>query len=365
MINFYIEKPIKTNLDKCLNDIKVDELKVIASNYKAQYKSTVKKAELIEMINEKILDKEVLTNMLAALCVTNDEFLKFVENKSIDLNNTTLKPIDYFSLRKIAVAFVYKYKGDLELIIPEEIMNILNTVNLEDLKDKFNRYSLVSRYISGFLNIYGIFEKEYFINVFNNQNSDLDKLTVDELEEIFKYISVFSCEGIDFNEYIAHEVLFVEEGEIEQLIDLTKDKEYYNASRDTILSYGGEFYMEETKHHDKLKKFIYKLCKNKDMADGIYEDICISLNEHDINANYLIYEFERRNLYFKSNKDISDLLGLAINVNNNTRKWINKGFMPSELVEEKEEKKEPINIGRNDPCICGSGKKYKKCCGKN
>ncbi|MGH1429194.1 MAG: SEC-C metal-binding domain-containing protein [Arenicella sp.] len=22
-------------------------------------------------------------------------------------------------------------------------------------------------------------------------------------------------------------------------------------------------------------------------------------------------------------------------------------------------------IGRNDPCICGNGKKYKKCCGKN
>ena len=22
-------------------------------------------------------------------------------------------------------------------------------------------------------------------------------------------------------------------------------------------------------------------------------------------------------------------------------------------------------IGRNDPCICGSGKKYKNCCGKN
>ena len=22
-------------------------------------------------------------------------------------------------------------------------------------------------------------------------------------------------------------------------------------------------------------------------------------------------------------------------------------------------------IGRNDPCSCGSGKKYKNCCGKN
>lgn len=23
----------------------------------------------------------------------------------------------------------------------------------------------------------------------------------------------------------------------------------------------------------------------------------------------------------------------------------------------------PLNIGRNDPCFCGSGKKFKKCCG--
>ncbi len=27
--------------------------------------------------------------------------------------------------------------------------------------------------------------------------------------------------------------------------------------------------------------------------------------------------------------------------------------------------KKPIKVGRNDPCPCGSGKKYKKCCGKN
>jgi len=36
----------------------------------------------------------------------------------------------------------------------------------------------------------------------------------------------------------------------------------------------------------------------------------------------------------------------------------------------KQEKREPLTrqmpkIGRNDPCPCGSGKKYKKCCGAN
>ncbi|WP_281279526.1 SEC-C metal-binding domain-containing protein [Aquibacillus sediminis] len=34
---------------------------------------------------------------------------------------------------------------------------------------------------------------------------------------------------------------------------------------------------------------------------------------------------------------------------------------------QKDDKQQPIQqpkVGRNDPCPCGSGKKYKKCCGK-
>ncbi|UJL48206.1 SEC-C domain-containing protein [Virgibacillus sp. NKC19-16] len=30
----------------------------------------------------------------------------------------------------------------------------------------------------------------------------------------------------------------------------------------------------------------------------------------------------------------------------------------------KNESKKSVKVGRNDPCPCGSGKKYKKCCGK-
>ena len=36
----------------------------------------------------------------------------------------------------------------------------------------------------------------------------------------------------------------------------------------------------------------------------------------------------------------------------------------SEEAQKEEIKKQEVGIGRNDPCICGSGKKYKKCCGK-
>jgi len=28
-------------------------------------------------------------------------------------------------------------------------------------------------------------------------------------------------------------------------------------------------------------------------------------------------------------------------------------------------KRDTPKVGRNDPCICGNGRKFKKCCGKN
>lgn len=65
---------------------------------------------------------------------------------------------------------------------------------------------------------------------------------------------------------------------------------------------------------------------------------------------------------------IADLLsGLA----NSTRIWSNNGHTPDEifnLYERQQLKDLPLNkaakIGRNDPCPCGSGKKYKRCCGR-
>ncbi|PLX20899.1 preprotein translocase subunit SecA [Candidatus Parcubacteria bacterium] len=36
----------------------------------------------------------------------------------------------------------------------------------------------------------------------------------------------------------------------------------------------------------------------------------------------------------------------------------------AQIIKQKDRNEEGEKIGRNDPCICGSGKKYKKCCGK-
>jgi SEC-C motif domain protein len=38
-------------------------------------------------------------------------------------------------------------------------------------------------------------------------------------------------------------------------------------------------------------------------------------------------------------------------------------FMDGEMIGPEPIRREAPKIGRNDPCACGSGKKYKKCCG--
>ena len=91
-------------------------------------------------------------------------------------------------------------------------------------------------------------------------------------------------------------------------------------------------------------------------------------------------------LSFDSDEDIQEFIMLYQELNNHTWKQANRGYTPSELfvTEEKRPRvfrfnETPVRIpmdaqahetpsapkvGRNDPCPCGSGLKYKRCCGK-
>ena len=79
--------------------------------------------------------------------------------------------------------------------------------------------------------------------------------------------------------------------------------------------------------------------------------------------------------------ELQELLQHMQNLNHNTRQWILKGWTPQEAFEKYERpallplpktpfvfsgqaaKDKPAReVSRNDPCPCGSGKKFKKCC---
>ena len=74
---------------------------------------------------------------------------------------------------------------------------------------------------------------------------------------------------------------------------------------------------------------------------------------------------------FETSEDAEGLLGRIMAMANALPDWWNNGWSPDALHERITGKKvfrnsdgTPMKVGRNDPCPCGSGKKYKKCHGR-
>lgn len=66
--------------------------------------------------------------------------------------------------------------------------------------------------------------------------------------------------------------------------------------------------------------------------------------------------------YLATQRLLEKFLLLYAELHNTTRMPENYGHTPEKLFESERIKR---TVGRNDPCPCGSGKKYKKCCGRN
>ena len=84
----------------------------------------------------------------------------------------------------------------------------------------------------------------------------------------------------------------------------------------------------------------------------------------------VIEMLENRGLVFSGEKAVRDFAPMIISLSNHTRMAPNCGYTPIELAEQRrvlslnKPVKKMQKVYPNDPCPCGSGKKYKKCCGR-
>ncbi|MCD7848157.1 MAG: SEC-C domain-containing protein [Oscillospiraceae bacterium] len=142
-------------------------------------------------------------------------------------------------------------------------------------------------------------------------------------------------------------------------------KPFYIPKKNVFLQYNDFGFYEHTEQSEKLKALLINRfgmalpdaeeamwdlsgLVNTDMQD--FNDITAFMKEaYDVEIN-------------KSLKDVQDFLLLFTNFSNNSRMQCNRGHTPMEI--RKMFAPKPKKVGRNDPCPCGSGKKYKHCCGR-
>ena len=105
-------------------------------------------------------------------------------------------------------------------------------------------------------------------------------------------------------------------------------------------------------------------------ADGLMEEVLMNASA-GVDHTALVQYLADRGLGFEDLRHANKMLGLLFALINDLPCWSNNGWPPSALHAAASGKpvfRNPdgsyMKVGRNDPCPCGSGKKYKKCCGR-
>lgn len=127
-----------------------------------------------------------------------------------------------------------------------------------------------------------------------------------------------------------------------------------------------------SKHKESVKATIAELSKKYNTTDefimGFVDGINDSLNNpYDLetidNSTELVFDINLEKLYYNMIDAKAQYLynlpqwdGIF---SEEKRKDIRKQYNETKIVRNEQK------VGRNDQCPCGSGKKYKKCCGKN
>ncbi|WP_424236814.1 YecA family protein [Bhargavaea ginsengi] len=158
-------------------------------------------------------------------------------------------------------------------------------------------------------------------------------------------------------------------------------KPYYVPEKEELLLYVDADHYEVTPELGKFQRFAErKLFLGEETRASNWVDYAQYLaasNTPPAQAMGLLLDDE--GIVFDDDKQANELIGLFFDMVNATRMWENRGHTPNEISGSGGLKVlsggdsgsagagQPVvsdKVGRNDPCPCGSGKKYKKCCGK-
>lgn len=234
-------------------------------------------------------------------------------------------------------------------------------------------------YILALVNLYGMVRVNRVVNAYNKQNHPpIDKETVAKyLENLPSYLS--NRYVYVYRDYFVTEAIYLFDL-MEETLAEKAGKPYYLPPKEELLKYCDSDYYEVNEAYKTFTLTMYQLFPkyHSDRLDEMIlevRDICALNGE----MSHILSHLEMLGLELPNVKILNQLIEAISKLSNHTRIWENNGFTPNEIFERMEKDSlsslpaEPFvfgqpsaqktkTIGRNEPCPCGSGKKYKKCC---
>lgn len=345
-----------------------DDMNDIAEQWGTGKQTKLKKNEFAEAIKEGLCEN--LQEKLMGLDIeTAGTLNKIIANKGI-VSGDACNELDnkaVFYLRKLGLIFLGRNDKDENIIvIPSDLIEKISSIATDEKSiEAAHKNTTIIRTARGILYYYGIIEIEALTNVINGIVKDgvsVDALRsiIHEQEEAGDDLRIITdLEGFEKFEFVAHSKL---SKPVEMLYAQNANGlEYKGFSVEEVIEAGVPNYSEWDVAHKKLYDY---LMANYDISEvegqmlvnavifGLKDGSTIEQSLDVLVACFMCDKTEKR-----------DLEKLLIKVQEETRLWALRGNMPKEFKTQTVVKED--RVGRNEPCPCGSGKKFKKCCGKN
>lgn len=180
------------------------------------------------------------------------------------------------------------------------------------------------------------------------------------------------------------------------LVEQQTHKPLYAPDWTEFSKYADQFYIESTPQQQTLAHYLQNTQRKLHCPPSeIVDELCCQLRlDHDFQC--IIDEGQRLGIRFQNQQDFREFLALLLKLSHHTRRYAHRGHTPAELelpIKTLEDILKDVSYdntytdplaklghmlrakydlptttsgkpARNAPCPCGSGRKYKNCCGK-
>ncbi|NCU25268.1 hypothetical protein EOM86_00935 [Candidatus Nomurabacteria bacterium] len=234
------------------------------------------------------------------------------------------------------------------------------------VRKRLNEYAMAA------VNLYGVISKAELAEIFNSQNEE--QTTEEEIYILLLPLVLKNGYYCFYADHLVHYWMFDDFDFADYVIREQEGKPRFLPHKKEFIKFANCYYESEKQRKcwSKLLDQIFKMWPDSPNRYRFYSELK-DMSFFSSGTKGVGELLEKYGLSFEDDDQVQKFFDLLVDARNNTRIWPNKGYAPEEIfkVEKKklaEEgagelvKLERIKVGQNDPCPCGSGKKYKKCC---